>query len=322
MPQLSYLQAIREAQLEEMRRDPRVFILGEDVQSNMFGTTSGFMEEFGEARVRDTPIAEAGFTGAAAGAAMVGMRPIVDITCSSFAYPAMDQIISIIAKSTYLYGGQARMPLVLRRGKYYTNSTAAQHSDRPYSMYMNQPGLKIVAPSTPYDAKGLLKTAIRDDDPVMVFEDTTLWSLRGEVPSEEYFIPFGKADVKKSGTDVTVVAIAGAVSHALAAAKELEAEGISVEVIDVRSLVPLDRETILESVRKTGRCVTVDIANQTCSAGSEIAAIVAEEGFWDLRTPIVRVNTPDTHIPFSPPLEKPLYPNKQRIVAAVRLTLA
>ena len=322
MPTLTYLQAIREAQLEEMRRDPKVFILGEDVQSNMFGTTSGFLEEFGADRVRDTPIAEAGFVGAAAGAAMVGMRPIVDITCASFAYPAMDQIISIIAKSTYLYGGQARLPLVLRLGMYYTNSTAAQHSDRPYPMYMNQPGLKIVAPSTPRDAKGLFKTAIRDDDPVMVFEDTTLWSSRGEVPPDEYFIPLGKADIKRVGNDVTVAAIAGGVHQSLLAAEALQAEGLSAEVIDVRSLVPLDRETILESVRKTGRLVTVDIANQTCSAGSEIAAIVAEEGFWDLRTPIVRVNTPDTHIPFSPPLERPLYPNKQRILAAARRALA
>jgi pyruvate dehydrogenase E1 component beta subunit len=189
-------------------------------------------------------------------------------------------------------------------------------------MYMNQPGLKIVIPSTPRDAKGLLKTAIREDDPVMVFEDTTLWSSRGEVPAEEYFVPLGKADVKRAGTDLTIVAIAGGVNHALAAANELQAEGISAEVIDVRSLVPLDRETILESVRKTGRLVTVDIANQTCSAGSEIAAIVSEEGFWDLRTPIVRVNTPDTHIPFSPPMERPLYPNKQRIIAAAHRVMA
>lgn len=321
MRKLTFLQAIGEAQREEMRRDPRVFIMGEDVVYNVFGTTAGFPDEFGLERIRDTPISEAGFVGAAAGAAMVGMRPIVDLTIATFAYPAMDQIVSIIAKSTYLYGGQAKVPLVIRMCMFYGNSNAAQHSDRPYPMFMGIPGLKIICPSTPYDMMGLLKTAIRDDDPVLSFEDGTLWTSSSEVPDDELLVPFGKADIKHPGSDVTVVAIAGAVRHALAAAQELQKEGISVEVVDPRTLVPLDRATILESVHRTGRLVVADIAHRTCGAASEISAIVAEDGFWDLKAPIVRVTTPDTHIPFSPPLEQPLYPNKERIARAVRHVL-
>src|SRR5215469_7915975 len=321
MRQISFLQAIREAQLEEMRRDPRVFIMGEDIRTNVFGTAAGFLEEFGPERVLSTPLSEGGFTGAAAGAAMVGMRPIVDYTIAPFLYVAMDQLISIVAKSTYLYGGQAKVPVVLRAAMFYGGSNAAQHSDRPYPMFMGVPGLKIVVPSTPYDAKGLLKSSIRDDDPVMFFEDGRLWGSRGDVPEEEYLIPLGKADVKREGSDVTVVAVGGMVPHALAAAKELEADNISAEVIDPRSLVPLDKETILASLKKTGRLVAVDVAHRTCSAASEIAAIVAEEAFWDLKAPVVRVTTPDTHIPFSTAMEKPLYPNKDKIAAAIRQTM-
>jgi pyruvate/2-oxoglutarate/acetoin dehydrogenase E1 component len=322
MRQISFLQAIHEAQIEEMRRDPRVFIMGEDIRTNVFGASGGFLEEFGPERVLSTPLSEGGFTGAAAGAAMVGMRPIVDYTIASFLYCAMDQIISIVAKSSYLYGGQTKVPVVLRSAMFYGNSNAAQHSDRPYPMFMGVPGLKIIVPSTPYDMKGLLKSAIRDDDPVMSFEDGRLWGTRGDVPEEEYLIPLGKADIKREGIDATVVAVGGMVPHALAAAKELEAENISVEVVDPRSLVPLDRETILSSVRKTGRLVAVDVAHRTCSAASEIAAIVAEEAFWDLKGPVIRVTTPDTHIPFSSSMEKGLYPNKDKIAAAVRQTLA
>lgn len=322
MRQISFLQAIREAQLEEMRRDPRVFIMGEDIRNNVFGASAGFLEEFGPERVRNTPLSEGGFTGAAAGAAMVGMRPIVDYTIAPFLYVAMDQLISIVAKSSYLYGGQTKVPVVLRAAMFYGNSNAAQHSDRPYPMFMGVPGLKIIIPATPYDMKGLLKSAIRDDDPVMCFEDGRLWGTRGDVPEEEYLIPLGKADIKREGSDVTVVAVGGMVIHALAAAKELEAENISVEVVDPRSLVPLDKETILSSVRKTGRLVAVDVAHRTCSAASEIAAIVAEEAFWDLKGPVLRVTTPDTHIPFSSAMEKGLYPNKDKIAAAVKQTLA
>ena len=321
MRQISFLQAIHEAQAEEMRRDPRVFIMGEDLRTNVFGTAAGFVEEFGPERVLNTPLSEGGFTGAAAGAAMVGMRPIVDFTIAPFMYVAMDQIVSIVAKSTYLYGGQAKVPVVLRANMIYGNSAAAQHSDRPYPMFMGVPGLKIIVPSNPYDMKGLLKSAVRDDDPVLCFEDGKLWGAKCEVPEEEYVVPLGKADIKRAGSDVTVVAIGAMVPQALEAAMQLEAENISVEVVDPRSLVPLDREAILESVKKTGRLVAVDVAHRTCSAASEIAAIVAEEAFWDLKGPVMRVTTPDNHLPFSSAMEKGLLPNKDKIVAAIRQTL-
>ena len=321
MPAVSYLQAVHDALQEEMRRDDRVFIMGEDVAFNMLGATGGFLEEFGAERVRNTPITEAGFTGAAAGAAMVGMRPVVDLMLSSFMYVAMDQIISIISKSTYLYGGQASLPLTIRASMFYGGSNAAQHSDRPLALFMASPGLKIVAPSTPYDAKGLIKAAIREDDPVIVFEDGTLWTSTGEVPDGDYVVPLGQADVKREGSNVTVVAISGSVQAALAAADRLAADGVSVEVVDPRSLVPMDYATILDSVRKTGRLVVADPSHRTCSPAAEIAATVAEDGFWSLQAPIVRVTTPDTHIPFSPPLEAQLYPGPDRIAEAVRQTL-
>jgi pyruvate/2-oxoglutarate/acetoin dehydrogenase E1 component len=319
MARKSFLEAIRDAQYEEMKRDPSVFMMGEDLTTNLFGATTGFVEAFGAERVRNTPISEAGFIGAAAGAAMVGMRPIVDVTIASFIYPAMDQLISIIAKSRYLYGGQARLPLVLRLCMFYGNSTAAQHSDRPYPMLMAVPGLKIILPSNARDMKGLLKSAVRDDDPVLCFEDSNLWSSKMEVPEgEDVLVPLGQADVKREGTDVTVVALGGTVPQALAAATALAQEGVSVEVIDPRTLVPLDAATILRSVRKTGRLVAVDPAHRTCSAASEIAAIVAEQAFDALRAPVLRVTTPDTHIPFSPPLEARLFPNRQSITDAIR----
>lgn len=321
MTTTSYLQAIRDAQREEMRRDDRVFIMGEDVAWNMLGSTEGFVEEFGADRVRNTPITEAAFTGAAAGAAMVGMRPIVDLMLTSFMYCAMDQIISIISKSTYLYGGQASLPLTIRASMFYGGSNAAQHSDRPLAPFMASPGLKIIAPSSPYDAKGLLKAAIRKDNPVISFEDGTLWTMTGDVPDEDYIVPLGQADVKREGSEVTVVAISGAVRAALAAAGQLASEGISVEVVDPRSLVPMDYATILSSVAKTGRLVVADPSHRTCSPAAEIAATVAEDGFWSLQAPIVRVTTPDTHIPFSPPLEAQLYPGPDRIAEAVRQTL-
>jgi pyruvate/2-oxoglutarate/acetoin dehydrogenase E1 component len=296
-------------------------IMGEDVAWNMLGSTEGFVEEFGADRVRNTPITEAAFTGAAAGAAMVGMRPIVDLMLTSFMYCAMDQIISIISKSTYLYGGQASLPLTIRASMFYGGSNAAQHSDRPLAPFMASPGLKIIAPSSPYDAKGLLKAAIREDDPVISFEDGTLWTMTGDVPDEDYIVPLGQADVKREGSEVTVVAISGAVRAALAAAGQLASEGISVEVVDPRSLVPMDYATILSSVAKTGRLVVADPSHRTCSPAAEIAATVAEDGFWSLQAPIVRVTTPDTHIPFSPPLEAQLYPGPDRIAEAVRQTL-
>lgn len=322
MPAISYLQAVHDALAEEMRRDERVFIMGEDVGWNMLGATGGFTDEFGPERVRNTPITEAGFTGAAAGAAMVGMRPVVDLMLTSFMYCAMDQIVSIISKSTYLYGGQTSLPLTIRASMFYGGSNAAQHSDRPLALFMASPGLKVIAPSGPYDAKGLWKAAIREDDPVICFEDGTLWTTAGEVPEDDYVVPLGQADVKREGSDVTVVAISGTVRAALDAADRLAADGVSVEVVDPRSLVPMDYPAILASVGKTGHLVVADPSHRTCSPAAEIAATVAEDGFWSLQAPVVRVTVPDTHIPFSPPLERQLYPSADRIIAAVRQTLA
>jgi len=321
MRQITYLQAIGEAMREEMRRDPRVFLMGEDIEANVFGTATGFKDEFGADRLRDVPLSEAGFVGAAIGSAMVGMRPIVDLTIASFLYVAMDQIVSMAAKTTYMYGGQTHVPLVLRASMFFGGANAAQHSDRNYPMFMNVPGLKIIAPSTPYDMKGLLKTAIREDDPVISFEDGMLWGTRGEVPEEEYLIPFGMAEVKRAGTDVTVVAVASRVQEALTAAEMLTKEGVSVEVIDPRTLVPLDKETILTSVAKTGRLVVVEEAHRTCGAAAEIVAIVAEEGFWNLKAPIKRLAVPDVHIPFSPPLERLMYPTASTIVSAIHAVM-
>ena len=319
MAKATFLEAIRQAQHEELERDDAVFMMGEDIRCNVFGTTTGFVDDFGKERILDTPISENGFIGAGAGAAMVGMRPIVDATISSFLYPAMDQICSIIAKSRYIYGGQAKLPLVIRSCMFYGNSNAAQHSDRPYSMFMNMPGLKIIAPATAYDMKGLLKAAIRSDDPVLCFEDSTCWMSKSELPDDpDFLIPLGKGDIKREGSDITVVAVAGAVPIALKAAALLEKEGISLEVVDPRTLVPLDRELILQSVRKTGRAICVDPAHQTCSAASEISAHIAEHAFDALKGPVLRVTTPDTHLPFSPPIEKPLYPSAERVAAAAR----
>jgi acetoin:2,6-dichlorophenolindophenol oxidoreductase subunit beta len=322
MREITYLQAIYEAQHEEMQRDERVFIIGEDIEASFFGTTAGFLEEFGAKRVRNTPLSENGFIGAAAGAAMVGARPIVDVTIASFLYVAMDQLISIVSKATYMYGGQARVPMVIRAAMFYGGNNAAQHSDRPHPIFMNMPGFKIIVPSTPGDMKGLLKSAVRDDDPVLSFEDGTLWASKGSVPEDgDYLVPLGQADIKRPGNDVTVVAIGGTVLHALAAAAELEAGGVSVEVVDPRTLVPLDTATILGSVEKTGRLVVADPAHRTCSAASEIAAVVAEDGFWSLKAPIQRVTTPPVHVPFSPALEPQMYPTREKIVGAVRRTL-
>jgi acetoin:2,6-dichlorophenolindophenol oxidoreductase subunit beta len=318
----TYLQALNEALHEEMARDEKVFIMGEDVGWNMLGATGGLKEEFGTERVRNTPIAEAGFVGAGAGAAMVGMRPVVDMLIAPFLYVAFDQIASIIAKSTYLYGGQAKMPILLRAPMIYGAGNAAQHSDRPYSTFMSIPGLKIIAPSTPYDLKGMTKAAIRDDDPVMSFEDFTLAGLREDIPDDEYVVELGKAAVRREGTDLTIVAVAGAVPHALRAAEQLEGEGVSAEVIDLRSIVPMDRESILASVEKTGRLVVADPAHEMGSVASEISAFVAQEGFWNLQAPIVRVTTPHTHIPFSADAERPLYPSAERIVTAAQRTMA
>jgi pyruvate/2-oxoglutarate/acetoin dehydrogenase E1 component len=313
--ELSYLQAIVEAQREEMLRDERVILIGEDIA--IYGGRPLY-DTFDEKRLKNVPISENSFTGMGVGAALTGLRPIVDLTIASFVYLASDQIINQAAKLRYMTGGQLKVPIVFRACTYYNVSNAAQHADRPYPFFMNVPGLKIVAPATASDMKGLMKSAIRDDDPVLVFEDINLWTKKERVPTDpDFLVPIGKADIKRSGSDVTVVSIAGCLPKVLAAADEAAAAGISVEVIDPRTLVPLDKETILASVAKTGRLVIVDNSHRVNSVASEIAAVVAEEGFHSLRQPIQRVTTPAVHIPYSAALEKPLYPNKDAILAAI-----
>ena len=318
MRTVSYIQAVTEAMTEEMERDESVFIMGEDVAWNMMGDCTGLVEKFGTERVRNTPISEAGFVGAGAGAAMVGMRPIVHMLIAPFMYVAFDQIVSIIAKSTYTYGGQARLPITLRAPMMYGVSNAAQHSDRPYATLMTIPGLKLIAPATPHDAKGMLKAAIRDDNPVITFEDRSLWGQSSEVPDGELIVPLGQAAVRREGTDVTVVTVAGAITLGLAAAEQLASEGVSAEVIDLRSIVPMDTDTILESVAKTGRLLIADPAHEMGSVASEISAVVAQHGFWSLQAPIARVTAPHTHMPFNADLEKVLLPNTDKIVAEAR----
>jgi pyruvate dehydrogenase E1 component beta subunit len=330
MTVMSYLGAIGAAQREAMEADERVIIIGEDVEANVYGTTGAgksrkdkgdFLEMFGPARIRNTPISEEVIVGAAAGAAMTGLRPIVDLSYSSFLYMAMDQFVNQVAKNRYMFGGQASMPVVFRSAMFFGLNTGAHHSDRPYPMFMNVPGLKIAVPASPYDAKGLLRTAVELDDPVLTFEACPLWGLKEEVPEEEYFIPFGEGRVVREGSDLTIVAVSSAVPEAAAVADALAEEGVSVEVIDPRTLVPLDVDLILRSVAKTGRLVVADPAHRTCGAAAEISAIVAEEGFESLRAPIVRVATPDTQIPFSPALERQLYPSAATITTAARRAL-
>jgi len=326
MTVMSYLGAIGAAQREAMEADERVIIIGEDVEANVYGTTGGksradkgdFLTLFGRNRIRNTPISEEGIVGTAAGAAMTGLRPIVDLSYSSFLYMAMDQFVNQVAKSRYMFGGQATLPVVFRSAMFYGLSTGAHHSDRPYPMFMNVPGLKIIAPASPIDAKGLLRAAIDLDDPVLTFEACPLWGLKEDVPDEAYRIPLGVARTVVEGSDVTVVAISGAVPAAKKATDQLAEEGVSVEVIDPRTLVPLDKETILNAVARTGRLVIADPAHRTCGAAAEVSAIVAEEAFSSLKAPIIRVTTPDMQIPFSPALEAQLYPNAISIADAVR----
>ncbi len=316
--ELSTLEAIHEAQLYEMLRDPTVILIGEDIH----GLALGPYGTLGPGRLWSAPISESGFTGMAVGAALTGLRPIVDLLIASFTYVAMDPLVNQAAKLRSMTGGQAKVPAVFRCGLWHGFSYAAQHSDRPYPLFMNSPGLKVAVPATPADAKGLLQTAVRDDDPVLIFEDRNLATLRGPVPEGDAAVPFGSARVHREGSDVTVVAIASAVQEALAAADTLAREGIEVEVIDPRTLVPLDRAAILDSVHRTGRLVVADPAHQTCGAAAEIAALAAEHAFDALRAPVARVTTPDVPIPFSPTLERELFPSRARIADAVRCSLA
>ena len=319
MGEITFADALNQALKEEMRRDETVFMLGESIRGGIYGVTGGLSQEFDE-RIIDTPLSENGFMGAGVGGAAVGMRPIIQ-SLASFLWGAMDQVVSQAAKMRFMFGGQVDLPIVYRLGLLYGNNIAAHHADRPYPMFMNMPGLKIAIPSNPASAKGLLKSAIRDNDPVMFFEDNNLMGMRGEVSDTDEIIPFGEAEVLREGSDVTIVAIAGMVRASMAVAENLESDGISVEVVDPRTIVPLDKKTILESVEKTGRLVVVDPAHQSCSVASEISSIVAQEGFWSLQAPIQRVASLDCHFPFSPALEKYVFPNEEDIEQAVFTTL-
>ena len=330
--QMTYAQAINEAMRLEMRRDTRVILMGEDVAGGatvsgfegedawggVLGVTKGLVQEFGRERVLDTPITEAGFIGAAVGAAATGLRPIAELMFVDFFGVCMDQIFDQGAKLRYMFGGKASCPLVIRTMIGAGMGAAGQHSGCHYSVFTHMPGIKTVVPSTPADAKGLLAAAIRDDDLVMFFENKMLYALNGEVPEGEYVIPLGKADIKREGMDVTVVAISRMVHQALAAADALQADGISIELVDPRTLSPLDEETILTSVAKTHRLVIVDEDNPRCSAATDIAALVVEKAFTELDAPIKRVTAPHTPVPFSPPLEQFYVPSPERIVAAIQ----
>jgi pyruvate dehydrogenase E1 component beta subunit len=316
---MNYLDALVQAQIEEMERDDRVIMMGEDIAIYGSGDLVG---RFGPTRIWNTPISETSFTGIGIGAAITGLRPIIDLNIASFLYLAADQIINQAAKLRYMTGGQVKVPIVFRACMYYGESLAAQHSDRPYPLFMNIPGLTIICATTPADVKGLLKSAVRDDNPVIFFEDTKLWSVKGDVPTDpDYLVPIGKAVIRQAGNDVTLVAISGAMRPALEAAKALASDGVSVEVIDPRTLKPLDVETIIASVTKTGRLVIVENAHRMCSASAEIAAIICEQAYDCLRKPILRLTAPDVHVPFSPVLEKSLYPQANQISAAVKRLL-
>ncbi|WP_144472385.1 alpha-ketoacid dehydrogenase subunit beta [Bacillus pumilus] len=321
MREISYLEAVREAMSQEMRENQDVFILGEDigVYGGAFGVTRGMIEEFGPERVRNTPISEAAIAGGAVGAALTGMRPILELQFSDFITIAMDQLVNQAAKTRYMFGGKGKVPLVVRTPAGSGTGAAAQHSQSLEAWMAHIPGLKVVQPSTAYDAKGLLKAAMDDDNPVIFYEHKLLYKTIGEVPEEQYSIPLGKADVKRSGKDVTIVATAIMVHKALEAAKELEAEGIDVEIIDPRTLVPLDEETIIESVKKTGKCMVVHEAVKRGGYGGEIASMIAEsEAFDYLDAPIKRLGGLAVPIPYNPTLEKAVIPQVPDIIEAAK----
>ncbi len=323
MSETRYVKAVADALAEEMARDERVVVFGEDVATpgGTFGATRGLYEKFGKERVRDTPISETAIVGAAIGAAANGLRPVIEIMFMDFIATCWDQVVNQMAKMRYMFGGQLALPVVLRTHVGAGLNAAGQHSSSLEAWAVHVPGLKVVMPATPADAKGLLKTAIRDDNPVIFIENKTLYAMKGEVPDGEYLVPLGVADVRRGGTDVTVVAASRMVHEALTAATELARDGISAEVIDVRTVSPLDRATILASVKKTGRLVVVHEGWGPCGIGAEIAAVVVEHGFHALRAPIRRVTSPFTPVPFSPPMEKFWLPDAGRIAAGVREVL-
>ena len=318
--ELTFAQAVREALAEEMRRDSRVCIFGEDVAEagTPFKVLSGLVEEFGAERVMDTPISEAGFTGMGVGAAMTGLRPVVDIMFGDFLTLTMDQMVNQAAKVHYMSGGTWKVPMVLRTTLGATRRSAAQHSQSLHAWLSHVPGLKVVMPSTPYDAKGLLKTAIRDENPVVFFEDKMMYKQKGPVPEEEYTIPFGAADVKRKGEDITIVATSSMVQVALGAADLLEKIGVDAEVIDPRTTWPLDEKTLIESAKKTSRAMVVDEGYGRYGVTGEIASVIAEGAFYNLEAPVKRMGAMHVPIPFSPPLEDVTVPTEQKVFEAAR----
>jgi len=321
MREVTIRDALREALREEMQRDKSVFLLGEDIGrfwGGAFGVTKGLAEEFGDDRVRDTPISESAIVGVGVGAAITGMRPVAEIMFGDLSALAMDQICNQAAKVRYMFGGQAKAPLVVRTPFGAGVNIASHHSQSLEAWFMHTPGLYVAVPSTPFDAKGLLKTAIRGSNPVLFVEHKLLYPLKGLIPDDDYTVPFGVADVKREGRDVTIVATLFMVHKALEAAQQLGMEGISAEVVDPRTLAPLDRQTIVKSVKKTGRLVVVSEDCKTAGVSAEIAAVVAEEALDYLDAPVKRVAEPDTPIPFSPTLEKFVIPDEKKIVKAVK----
>ncbi len=318
--EITFAQAIREALAEEMRRDQTVCIMGEDVAEagTPFKVLSGLLEEFGKDRVLDTPISEAGFTGLAVGAAMTGMRPVVDIMFGDFITLTMDQMVNQAAKVHYMSGGKWKVPMVMRTTMGATRRSAAQHSQSLHAWFCHVPGLKVVLPSTPYDAKGLLKAAIRDENPVVFFEDKMMYKLKGSVPAGDYTVPLGVADVKRVGEDITLVATSSMVQVALGAATMLEEIGISAEVVDPRTLWPLDEKTLIESVKKTSRAIVLDEGYERYGVTAELASVIATGAFYDLDAPVKRMGAMHVPIPFSPPLEDVTVPTEQTVFEAAR----
>ena len=321
MSVMTYREALNQALREEMRRDERVFVMGEEVglYEGAYKVTQGLLKEFGDKRIVDTPIAESGFTGVGIGAAMLGLRPVVEMMTFNFALLALDQIVNSAAKMYYMSGGQYHVPIVIRGPGGPAHQLAAQHSQSMESYFYHVPGLKVVRPSTPADAKGLLKSSIRDDNPVIFIESETLYSLKGEVPDDEDFlIPLGQAVVRREGTDVTVIAYMGMMYRAMEAAEELVKEGISVEIVDPRTLRPMDTETIVGSVRKTHRAVVVEAGAGFAGMGSEIAAFITEQAFDDLDAPVERVTGASAPMPYARNLERAKTPSKEKILDAIR----
>ena len=318
--ELTFGQAIKEALAEEMRRDPRIFIIGEDVAEagTVFKVLAGLVDEFGPERVIDSPISEAGITGLGVGAAMTGMRPVVDLMFGDFMALAMDQIANQAAKVHYMSGGKLRVPMVIRTTLGATRRSAAQHSQSLYAWVAHVPGLKVVLPSTPADAKVMLKAAIRDENPVLFFEDKMMYQLKGSVPERDYTIPLGVADIKRPGSDITLVATSSMVQVALAAAAQLEASGISAEVVDPRTLFPLDAEALVASVRRTGRAIVVDEGYERYGITAEIASVIAEGAFDYLDAPVKRLGALNVPVPFSPTLEDQTVPTPERLTALAR----